>query len=321
MASRLAWEGKVVVLDQDPVQKALNKIPGTMDEARAQEIGKGLGVDYVVFGSLTLIGAGTSIDIRVSDLAKNQPADKFYAETKGLDDIIPQLNQVLEELNEKTFQRPRTAAVVQPEPRPAGTGPASPGSGEKPGLALKDFTLRPLSPQIIVNAGGFDLTGIWRSTILPYALRDMAFGDLDGDGDIETVIISQKAVHIYRFKNDQFNLLTEIAAHRNDNYIGVDVADINGTGRPQIFVSNFRNDGARSLVLAWEGDGYKTIAKDVPYSWRVQQIPGRGTVLVGQERRGDYSFGTKIKVLSWKGGHYVPWKTWISRMRLMFLIL
>ncbi len=82
MASRLAWEGKVVVLDQDPVRQALVRFPGTVNELRAQEIGKSLGVDLVVYGSLTMVGAGASLDLRVKDLAKNQTAEKFFAETK-----------------------------------------------------------------------------------------------------------------------------------------------------------------------------------------------------------------------------------------------
>ncbi len=225
---------------------------------------------------------------------------------RNLDEVIPRVDNLLEDLNAKVFERPRTVAAAPAGRAIPGVGTAAPAPGEKPGLSLKDFTLRPLSPQIIVNAGGFDLTGIWRSTILPYALIDLAFGDLDGDGYLETVIISQRGVHVYRFKDDKFNLLTEIRGQRNDNYISVDVADINGTGRPQIFVTNFRNDGVRSLVLSWEGDGIKTIVKDVPYSWRVHQIPGRGQVLLGQQRRGDFPFGTKIKILSWKGGRYEP---------------
>ncbi|MCU0580500.1 MAG: FG-GAP-like repeat-containing protein [Desulfobacterota bacterium] len=308
MASRLAWEGKVVVLDQDPVRQALARFPGPVNETRSQEIGKSLGADVVVYGSLTMIGTGASLDVRVKDLAKNQAAEKFYTETKNLDEVIPRVNDLLEDINAKVFERPRTvAAAGAPAGRAIpGVGTAAPLAGEKPGLSLKDFTLRPLSPQIIVNAGGFDLTGIWRSTILPYALIDLAFGDLDGDGYLETVIISQRGVHVYRFKDDKFNLLTEITGQRNDNYISVDVADIHGTGRPQIFVTNFRNDGVRSLVLSWEGDGIKTIVRNVPYSWRVHQIPGRGQVLLGQQRRGDDPFGTKIKVLSWKSGRYEP---------------
>ena len=309
MASRISWEGKVLVLDKELVQKALAKVSGPIDETRAVEIGKNLGADYVIFGSLTVVGAGSSIDLRVADLSKRQAGERFFTETKGMDEVIPRVNDLIEDLNEKIFERPRTQPAVAKGPMELQAASVGGGPGGKPPLALKDFTLKPLSPQIIMNASGFDLTGIWRSTILPYALRDVAFGDLDGDGYLETVIISQKAVYIYRFKNEKFELLKEMQGDRWDNYLGVDVADVNGFGRPQIFVSNLRNDGLRSLVISWDQGNYSVLAKNVPYHLRVHRLPGRGQVLLGQERRGDDALGSSIKVLSWKDNRYVPTET------------
>ncbi len=302
MASRIAWEGKVLVLDKTLVQKALNKVPGSIDESRALEIGKNLGADYVIFGSLTMAGTGVSIDLRVAALNKKQAGEKFFTQTKGVDEVIPRINDLIEDLNEKVFERPRTPAAAVKGPIEL----RSTAAGEKAPIALKDFTLKPLSPKINMNAGGFDLAGIWRSSLLPYAMRDLAFGDFDGDGNLETVVISQKAVYIYRFKDEKFELLKEIKGERNDNYVGVDVADIKGAGRPQIFVSNFREDGDRSLVVSWDQGNYAVIAEKIPYLFRVHRLPGRGQVLLGQQRWGEWALGGPIKILSWKDNRYTP---------------
>ncbi len=305
MASRISWEGKVLVLDKTLVQKALTQVPGSIDETRALEIGKNLGADYVIFGSLTMAGTSVSIDLRVADLNKKQAGDKFFTQAKGVDEVIPRINDLIEDLNEKVFKRPRTPAAAVKGPIEL----RSAAAGEKAPIALKDFTLKPLSPKINMNAGGFDLAGIWRSSLLPYAMRDLAFGDFDGDGNLETVVISQKAVYIYRFKDEKFELLKEIKGGRNDNYVGVDVADIKGAGRPQIFVSNFREDGDRSLVVSWDQGNYAVIAEKIPYLFRVHRLPGRGQVLLGQQRWGDWALGGPIKVLSWKDNRYTPTET------------
>ena len=150
------------------------------------------------------------------------------------------------------------------------------------------------------------MAGVWRSTFLPFALVDMAFGDLEGDGKIETVLISKKRIYIYRFTQDRFQLIKEIPGGRFDNFISVDVADIHGSGLPQIFVTNYRGNTLKSLTLSWSEGDYKTIAQDIPYYLRVHQLPGRGTVLLGQQKYGDQLFDSKIVILSWKEGKYIP---------------
>jgi TolB-like protein len=309
LSSRLAWEGKVLVLNRSQVRQGTEKISGPFDESLALRVGKELGVQVVLWGSINVIGTNVSLDFSLLDLSENQPVKKFYSQAKGMDDVILRVNEISEEINEKVFGRPKTALASPvtretsqpkgPEPSPVQSAP-----GKAP-LSLKNFIINPLSPQIIMNAGGFDLAGVWRSAPLPFAIIDIAFGDLDGDGKIETVLLSKNKITICRFVQDRFEIVKEIPGDRWDNYVAVDVADINGTGRPQIFVSNYRSDGLRSKVLSWEQGEYKTIAKDIHYHLRIHQIPRRGAVLLGQQQSVKDPFGGGIHILSWKDGKYV----------------
>lgn len=309
LSSRLTWEDKVLVLNRSQVQKALGNSPGPVDESRARQIAKPLGADVVLWGSITIIGSNISLDLSLLDITSKQPLKKFFAQSKGMDDVIQRVNEVADQINGKVFGREAlvvASATPSATAQPKGTEP-SPGkttSAPVP-ISLKGFIINPLSPQIIVNAGGFDLTGIWRSSILPYALIDMAFGDLDGDGRTETVIISKNRLYIYRYAQEKFELIKEIPGDRWDNFIAVDVADIHGTGHPQIFITNYRSDGVQSLTLAWDKGEYKKIARNIPYHFRVHDLPGRGTVLLGQKAYGAEAFDSKIYILSWKDGKYV----------------
>ncbi len=309
LASRLAWENKVLVLDRLQVQKAQEKFPGPVDEKKALLIGKELHLDYLLWGSATIIGTGISLDVSLADLSDQRPPLKFFSQAKGMDEVIVRVNELSDDINEKVFKRPRSyaAAASRGESVSSGTGaaPASPAASERSPLALKDFTINTLSPQIILNAGGFDVAGLWRSAILPYALRDLAFGDLDGDGKIETVIISQNKVYIYRYVQDKFELVKEIAGQRFDNYIAVDAGDIHGTGRAQIFVTNYHSGTPKSLTLAWDNGDYKVLARDIPYHLRIHQLPGRGAVLLGQKKVRDIPFYPEVHILTWKGREYV----------------
>ncbi|HMK65041.1 MAG TPA: VCBS repeat-containing protein, partial [Thermodesulfobacteriota bacterium] len=316
LSSRLTWEDKVVVLNRQMVKQAAEKIKGPIDEPRARELGKQLKADVVLWGSITLIGANVSLDFSVLDLTSQQAPKKFFAQSKGMDEVILRVNEISDQINAGLFGREGTAVVsttpARPAPRsesaakPASSEAAGTGPGKRP-INLKDYIINPLSPQIIMNAGGFDIAGMWRSSILPYALVDIAFGDLDGDGKLETVIISKNTVHIYRYTQEKFELIKEIKGDRFDNYISVDVYDIHGsgTGHPQIFISNYRDDGLKSLVYAWDKGEYKKIAQKVPYYFRVQQLPGRGAVLLGQQLWAGKAFDEKIHILSWQKDRYV----------------
>lgn len=309
-ASRLTWEDRVVVLDKALTQKALEKISGPMDEARAVDLGKQLKADVVLWGSINVLGTSVSLDISLVNISLGQPVKKFYAQAKGIDEVIVKVGELSDMINEKVFDRaratpPREAvAAASPVKGPEPSGETAP-PGKSP-IDLKGLTINPLSPQIIVSSGGFEMAGIWRSAALPFALVDMAFGDLEGDGKIETVLISKNRIYIYRYVQDKFQMIKEIPGHLWDNFISVDVADINGTGLPQIFVTNYRTDGIKSLTLSRAGGDYKTIADNIPYHLRVHQLPGRGTVLLGQKKYGSEPFDSQIVILSWKDGKYIP---------------
>jgi FG-GAP-like repeat len=309
LSSRLAWEGKVSILNRSQIQKALEKNSGPLDKSQVLKVGKELGADVVLWGSITVIGSNVSLDLNVFEIASDQPVKKFYAQAKGMDEVIPKVGEVADEIGEKVFGREKVAAPAVPAAAPAAksAGPApEPGAPAKPPISLKGLTINPLSPQIIMNAGGFDLAGVWRSAVLPYALVDMAFGDLDGDGKNETVLISKNKIHIYRYDKDRFQVITEISGGRFDNFIAVDVGNINKTAHPQIFVTNFRSGALHSLVLSWVKGDYKIIAEDIGYYLRIHQIPGKGSVLLGQKPYGEMPFDDQIYILSWKNGKYRP---------------
>ena len=72
LASRLAWKDKIEVIEKSSVQKTLETFPGPMDKQKALEIGKALGADYVIMGSLTVFGDSVSMDAKILDVVKGQ---------------------------------------------------------------------------------------------------------------------------------------------------------------------------------------------------------------------------------------------------------
>ena len=85
------------------------------------------------------------------------------------------------------------------------------------------------------------------------------------------------------------------------NYIYVSVADLDGNGRAEIYVSSLSAVTVSSLVLEWEGSQFKTIAKGQSWLFRVIDIPGRGKALIGQKREPDGGYTGDVHFLTREG--------------------
>jgi hypothetical protein len=137
----------------------------------------------------------------------------------------------------------------------------------------------------------------------------MALGDVDGDGKTEVVFVDDRHVQVYRFDNSRLLKLQEMAGKRTQKFVGVDVADINGNGRAEIFVTSLKGGSGASLgsfVLESENGELKRISEDDPWYYRVVDMPYQGKVLVGQKRRMGDLFVPGVYRMAWIDGEYAP---------------
>jgi len=138
LASRLAWQDQVVVINKNETKAALAQIEGFEGESRALLVGGKLQADYVLFGSLTVFGESVSIDAKMADVSGQQAPLPFFAQTRGMGEVIPQINQFATTINETVFgravaQRPVAAPAPQVGALPA--APAQPPAPAAPAVA------------------------------------------------------------------------------------------------------------------------------------------------------------------------------------------
>ena len=114
LSSRLAWKDKIEVIEKGSVLKTLDTFPGPMDKRKALEIGKALGADYVIMGSLTVFGDSVSIDAKILDVAKGEELVTAFEQSKGMDGVIPTVNKFAEDINAKVMGK----YVPEQESRP-----------------------------------------------------------------------------------------------------------------------------------------------------------------------------------------------------------
>ena len=315
LSSRLSWEDKVVVLSREETAKALETIASPITEGSAREIGTRLGVDYVLFGSLTVFGNSVSIDAKMVDISGSKPPLTFFNQSQQMDQVIPDINLFATDINDKLFGRamPARQAYAQPQiPQEQSDLRTHPEKMLADGFGGMDEEqpkrVSPGSAFMATQEASGRPAQFWKSQSIKQQIVGIAIGDVDRDGKQETVLVTPNSVEIYRFEKERFYKVNTIAERRLGHIIGVDVADINGNGYPEIFVSSLNpyQKFIKSFVLEFNGQAYTEIVKDSEWYFRVVEHPGRGKILLGQRHKTSSPLSGDIYEMEWKNSEYEP---------------
>jgi hypothetical protein len=143
---------------------------------------------------------------------------------------------------------------------------------------------------------------------LPFDAQLFAAADLEGTGSLQYVFSDGARLHIFKqgisgWREEWVEPTTY--ASREMQHFNLDVADINGNGRPEIFVTGMLNGTVKSFVIEFKDGMYQRIA-DVPGFLRVVSSPGKGDMLIGQGYDPVSFYVGQPKQYVWLDGKYVP---------------
>jgi TolB-like protein len=295
LSSRLSDSGKVEVLDRATVDAALAGSPADLTQDRARDIGKGLGADYVLFGSLTHFGDSVSLDAAMVDVTGDKPALTFFEQSNNMGDVIPLVNTFAGDINRKVFNRSIDNELYA---QPAQEGPQAPGGFQSSGQGGFVNLQQP-------GGGG----GFATHLSLDEVITAMAVGDLTDDGTLQVVAATDSTLMIHRMSDSQLVLEKQLEYSTNNRIVALDIADINGNGYPEIFVTSLtiHLDGLQSFVVEYNGTDYVTRVDNQHYYYRVIKDPDGSQVLMGQ-RTGKDPFDGSVYILQADGTGYTRQK-------------
>lgn len=314
LASRLAWQGKVQVIDKTAVDQAIKGMKD-IPAAEAVRLGTALKADYVLYGSVTGMGQSLSIDAKMAAVTGNAEPVSFFAQTKNLDEVIPQINQFAQDINQKVFAKPgeKTQTAAAEAEQLATQNPEL----LLPGAAVSGDKISYLNPNFIevTPEGAVRQPGLWRSQTFQGGILGMDLGDLDGDGRSELVAITNNKLTVYRKENQALRVIGSFDGTKVDRFVWVCVADLHRDGRALIYLTNLHNrlssksqadsalpdQNAReeiaSMVLSYSKGKFQVVADKIPYFLNKVHLGDRGDVLVGQAQ-GEMTAG------AFRGGIY-----------------
>jgi hypothetical protein len=277
---------------------------GALNEAAAREVGTTLGADYVLFGSLTVFGDSVSIDAKMTALKEERPPVSVYAQTKGMGEVIPRINDFAQDINNKIFGRGPTAMAAAPsQPRFSKAHPETIMSGPAPSTPAP----RDGGSFVHLQSGREASSDIFRSQKLSFPVLGMDVGDLDGDGRLEIVVLSKlKEVIVYQWDQGRLNKRGSFQGEKRDKLVWVCLVDANHDGKAEIYVSNLRDQRLASYVLEWRGDRLKKLATDIQWYFNRLTVPGKESILLGQKKNIEDIFIPGVYHLQFAAGAYEP---------------
>ena len=278
LASRIGQSREVVVVQADAPADVLAGKPA-FSAALARELGRAQRTDYVLSGRFTEIGNRFSIDAALFDVRSGELLERYSAEGADMSQLIPKLGELGQSVRE------RFSALARAAPRasaPAAAPQAATASAQKGSVSK-----------------------VWFSPPLAMEIRGIGVGEVRERGRNDIVLVTRKEVYVYRRHAEELELLARYSADRSVENIGVDVADLNGDGLAEIYVTaTAPGQALASYVMRWNGSALQPIAAGLPWHLRLAQLPD-GPALLGQRRGSEKFFDGPIRRLAWRDGKLV----------------
>lgn len=273
LTSRLFLQGQFEpVARQDSALK--ESAPTSTDAATA--FGRRFGADYVVWGSVTVMGDQASLD--VSALSPNGKVWK-ESSTSAVNSLIGGLQNVADSINVEVFGRTDVSRAAAPA---ASGSPNSAFLMNETRGRVQDNTY--LNPSLRYQGSESESAQI-RSQMIGFECLGMEVADIDGDGRNEVLLLNDNTLNAYVWKDG--NKLVEIGEYRIPSSMKPVLArHYTQDGKHYVILSGYEKSdtNAYSQVLQFSQGKFRVVVRNVRRYLNVANLPPLySPVLIAQD--------------------------------------
>jgi len=291
LASRVGAgpSAEIEIIRGDLIEKAIKGYPvaaraGAFGSV-ASKIGKATGADFVLYGSISLLGGVASLDATLLDVKQGKATP--------LSDRGEDIAALLEMTERMAFNITTTMTGVDPSKTLTYTGRFTGSDGTAKGEA---FTSSALGDGFFRHSAKSGRKFGWKKNFNDFALA-MELADLDGDGRKEGYLMTQTDIIVTKVGAKGFDRVARIRGESDVHNVSISAFDLDGDGSQELYVSRLKGDFADSCILEKVGDTFKYTSCGLPYFLRAVDIEGDSTVLLSQGFRKEWGFSKKLYTL------------------------
>jgi hypothetical protein len=299
LISRLSG-GDILLISDEKLLSFLSEKEkeGISDRRRAEELAKRLEADYAIFGSVTTIGGGYSLDLSLLELEKNGSGLTRVSKTGDENQFISQLADVAYQLRgiiegkEKPGKKTEERAAISPKPQ-TGKGLFSRLEQDK---KVPEAMEKGLSFESTRQYRGLNPTGE-----ISIDMTVMAFdmGDLDGNGDAEVLVLGREKLLVYQRQGESFVFRDSLKPSFGEEFLKVSVGDVDSNGSAEIYLVTRYGIRARTSVCEWNG-GFKRLYRRTGHLQVVRDPGGGKPLLLFQGSKVDEFFSGSIYLMNYE---------------------
>jgi hypothetical protein len=248
LTSRLAGGG-IAVIGEEGIERYLDEEErrGITSEKRAEELIRKLDADYAIFGTITAVGSKYSLDFSLLKSEKGDLPLTRFSKVVDEERFIPEFSDVANQLR-AAIEGKRIAQRELSKP------PVLPKTSPPKGIFSKledDKERLPDEERGIVFKPTPESKPLQPTGTIPLQMEVMSFdmGDLDGDGNVELVIVDREKMLVYKREGKSFVLIDTRKTSWGEEFFKVSVGDIDNNGKAEICVVSLYGMRARSSVF------------------------------------------------------------------------
>ncbi len=310
--SRLADTPGIELIPQDDSDAGSARFGVPSNVFESMEIGKRLNADFVLYGSLTVLGNSVGIDAELTGIDQTRPPLRFIEHCKTLEDVIPAVSRFADRISDRLGRDANAAPHERKPPKARSDERKSPGQSrpEKTGdVQPPETTERAKTPakrntvDFVVSEDSRVIHGFNKIAEIESIVTAVAVGDIDGDGGNEVVIADDECLYAGRYADGVVENLERIHRNKYKNIIGLDIADLNQNNIHELYVTrlNSHRTAVHSMILEWDGGRFVKIVEKAPFYFKIDRKTDGTSRLLGQRYVPNEPYSGEITVLNRRG--------------------
>jgi len=315
LISRISGAGIEMIPDEKYIPLLDEKEKeGIVAKERAEELARVLKADYAIFGSITTIGGGYSLDLSLLEVEKDGSKLTRISKAVDEDQLIPQLSDVAYQLRALIEGKEIPARKAAGEPSKEMAGKPARKAEEKAAVLPKPRTAKGIFSQIESDKQGptaiekgllfkptREYQGFKPTGKISVGMSVMAFdiGDLDGKAGVELLVLGRKKLLLYARQGASFVLKDTLKAGFGEDFLKVSVGDTDNDGMAEIYLVSRYGIRARSTVLQWAGT-FKRLDRRAGHMQVVKDPVSDKALLLFADSKVDEFFSSRIYIMDYE---------------------